>query len=277
MSKSPLLLALIELASELGAQKIKLILAGGYGLYLKQLQMQSSLERTLINSDNWTQPRSTIDLDIFLETELVTSLSDMQALRSTIDKLGYKVIEKAKFMHFARGEKANAVEINLLTGPIEKVDLKDKVKISKPRVRPHGDIELHAYLTEEAIDLSSNLEEFLIGDSKQIKIFLPLSFHFLLMKLHAFNDRMADQEKQRTHALDVYRIIAMLTEPNYKDALQRSKKYVDAQKVKDAIHIVKANFNNKDSLGVLRIREHQLYHESFDIMTCLDALKELFH
>jgi hypothetical protein len=101
-----------------------------------------------------------VDLDIFLETELVASSREMQALRLTLDKLGYTVVEKAKFMHFSRSTTKDMVEINLLTGLIEDDIIKEKVQINRPRVRPKGNVELHAYLTEEAIDLSSNIESF---------------------------------------------------------------------------------------------------------------------
>jgi len=203
----------------------------------------------------------------------VANLSEMQALRLALDKLGYTVLEKAKFMHFSRGTTKDMVEINLLTGLIEDDILKEKVQINRPRVRPKGKVELHAYLTEEAIDLSSNIEEFLLGDNGQIKIFLPLPFHFLLMKLHAFNDRTDDAEKQRTHALDVYRVIAMLTDLSYKVALKRSQQYADTPAVKNAVEIVKSHFSSKNSIGVIRIKEHQLHQESFEIETCIDVLK----
>jgi hypothetical protein len=53
LTELPLHSALLELASEFAAQGNRLILAGGYGLYAKQFQMQMASERTLINLDHW--------------------------------------------------------------------------------------------------------------------------------------------------------------------------------------------------------------------------------
>jgi hypothetical protein len=89
--------------------------------------------------------------------------------------------------------------------------------VSGFRVRARTFAELHAYLTNEAVDLELNPLELVIDGTTVV---VPNAFAFLLMKLHAFRDRMNaandDDSRQlgRHHALDVYRVIAMLTEPD---------------------------------------------------------------
>lgn len=272
--------ALSELADRLMEIDCKLILGGGYGLFEKQLKVTGWELRTLVNHEYWPSPRSTNDLDIFLETELICSLPKMRKLQEVLKNLDYKVIPGVEFMHFKRGNATSEVEINLLTGPIPIEKLKD-MSVSPPRVRPRGELSLHAYLTDEAICLEEELEELEIpgsSGSPGFTIFLPQAFSFLIMKLCAFEDRRSNEKKEygRHHALDIYRILSMLTD----EELERTKRLARQNKGTEAAMrakaIVQEYFSTETSLGVIRVKEHTLFAKDFEIHTMISVLKELF-
>lgn len=77
-AQSILKTSLLDLLYELRDDNIPLILGGGYGLYLKQVHLQATLESpTLIAGELWPAPRATEDLDILLRTEIVLDAGRM--------------------------------------------------------------------------------------------------------------------------------------------------------------------------------------------------------
>jgi hypothetical protein len=154
------------------------------------------------------------------------------------------------------------------------------VKVSKPRVRPRGTVELHAYLTEEAIDFELEPSDVPVRDTT---VLVPNSFTFLLMKLHAFRDRMNDEDEDddsrqlgRHHALDVYRLVAMLTETEETFVRERRRRHAELGPVKTAIEIVTRHLADESSIGTLRLREHRLAGDHLDVPRFLEELRVLF-
>ncbi|MFH1435348.1 MAG: hypothetical protein ABIJ56_06495 [Pseudomonadota bacterium] len=276
---------LLDLLHTIRGQAFPLILGGGYALYLKQLRLQDLGHRTSIPNHLWPRPRSTEDLDWFLQTDVVCSVNQMTAIRSALDSLGFSVVKDAKYMHF---EKALApfglVKLDLLTGPVPRQAARKKLHIKRPRVRPRQRVELHAYLVDEAIAFDEELFEVPVagrrsnGQFYSASVHVPPPFTFLLMKLHAFDDRKDDPDKQlgRHHALDLYRVIAMMTSEEY-DAVQRYLRlHEKAPPVHKARDIVSHGFMDKNSIGVLRLREHALFNPEMDVSEFLSILHELF-
>lgn len=222
MITDPLITTLLDLHGAIDREDFKLILGGGFGLYLKQLYRQKQADlRPLIAGEHWPFPRATEDLDVFLPTELVIDIEQMQALRIALDGLGFQPVAEAKYLHFSKPwTNGGRVKIDMLTGPIASADALAKVQISRPRVRPRGELQLHAYLADEAIDFDKSLLPIPVegfdsnGNPGSVNVYVPQPFTFLLMKLHAFADRSEDVNKDlgRHHALDVYRIVAMLAD-----------------------------------------------------------------
>ena len=109
---------------------------------------------------------------------------------------------------------------------------------------------------------------------------MPQAFSYALMKLFAFRDQKDDPSPRtrygRHHALDLYAIVAMTTEPEYDFARQARVRYADNEKVREAGEIVRSDFANPESIGVLRLREHVLYDPAMDLRTFLDVLREIF-
>ena len=280
MSFDLLLRALNELEVAFASCGSKLILGGGFGLFLWQSKAMSESQRTLISKDAWCEARATADLDVFLETEILADLGTIQMLRLELDQLNYSVITGVEHLHFEKYfSDTERVEINFLTGPITDPELMEKIKINRPRVRPKGNVEFHAYLTDEALGLSWSLMPIkMIGLEKRTNLFLPHAVTFLLMKLHAFKDRKekGDNEKAGHHALDVYRVLCLMEEKNFEE----TKKYLEGNNREPVVvsgkKIVTSDFGSLNGVGFTKIREHLLYRDEFDLETMRSVLLELF-
>lgn len=255
---------LLDLVRQLDSKGIPLILGGGYGLYLKQEYLAGTDTRTLIPRDIWAPSRSTEDLDVFLRTEIVADPDQMQEIKSALSDLHFVVREQAKYTSFEkRDDDGYLVRVDLLTGPFGE-ETRTKLHIKGHRVRPNDLSGLHATHTEDAIGLEDNLVEIPIGESGSNRenpgatIFLPHPFTYLVMKLHAFADRLTDDKKNfaRHHTGDIFRIVAMLTEDEYELAKSLSADYRDTDPMEAARKVVREHFAGRQSLGVIRLREH---------------------
>lgn len=89
---------------------------------------------------------------------------------------------------------------------------------------------------------------------------LILGGGYLLMKLLAFRDRANDAGKDlaRHHALDIYRIIGLITQDEDQTVRDMAAKHREHPKVIEARAVVAEYFSRSDSLGILRMREHPL-------------------
>ena len=192
------------------------------------------------------------------------------------NELGYKPDDRAKFMHFEKEVSQGYVRVELLTGPIGP-ELIEKVRLNKlPRVRPKGEVELHAYLTAEAVALDVDPLSVLLGDG--VSVLIPNAFAFLLMKLHACRDRLDDEDKQmgRHHALDVYRVLAMLSEREAQLVRRLRRDHRDNAAVLRAAEIATEIFADITSRGALRMREHALASNDMQVDRALELLHDLF-
>jgi hypothetical protein len=79
--------ALIELEQAMTACGVKLIIGGGYGLFLWQnLMVETDTNaQTLIPREAWCPQRATADSDIILETNIVASIEHFQAIQKALD------------------------------------------------------------------------------------------------------------------------------------------------------------------------------------------------
>jgi len=218
LAHDPLLAALLDLDAALRPSP-RLIIGGGYGLYLKQLYLQEHPEiRTLFPLHDLPSPRTTEDIDLILRAEIVTDSQSMKALRTALDQLGFVVVETAKYTQFVRPISSGQVKIDLLAAPLG--EFASRVPSDPRRVKPRPSVGLHASKLEEAlcvdqqpvrIPLHGTLSS---GKAYQTEILIPQAFTYLLMKLCAYRDRVNDADKNlgRHHALDVYRTVGLLTE-----------------------------------------------------------------
>lgn len=142
---------------------------------------------------------------------------------------------------------------------------------------------MHGYLTEEAVTPEENFIALTVTDeNNSIDIFLPHPFTYLVLKLFALRDRLEDEEKDfgAYHSFDIYRIIAMMTEQEFEQAIAMRDKFADEPKIQEARTIVNELFSSTDSTGILRLRQHirsvEIELEDENIMGMIEDLKELF-
>lgn len=260
MSMDALVTAVLDLSGELPEFPAPILVCGGFGLYLKQrhLEERPQLE-TLIPGELWPPARATEDVDLLLPTEVIVSVEHMRSIRAALDRLDYE--PDVQFFQFVKRTPSGLVRIDLLTCDVP-AEHAGKVKLSPPRVRPVGNVQLHAYLTKEALALDLSPFELTLqglrsdGSLDELVAHIPNPFTYLLMKLHAFRDRMNDERKNLAshHALDIYRIVSMLTREEYDLVKNLSTTYVRSEAVVTASSTVRDAFNDLDSIGLLRLR-----------------------
>lgn len=164
---------------------------------------------------------------------------------------------------------ATDVKIDLLTGPVAEA-VKPQLKMDSSdnrRVRPKGNLKLHARHTPEALGLRENQEAILVrgqlssGAEYQGLVNIPSPFTYLMMKVTAFGDQV-DNEKRvfgRHHALDVYRIVAMLSKEQFTQTKQQFTKYAGESGTQHVMALAKELFGSIESPGIVRMREHAFY------------------
>jgi hypothetical protein len=153
-----------------------------------------------------------------------------------------------------------------------------------PRVRPKGNIEFHAHAVEEALHVEDDPIVVRVtgkrrtGEPHVGTVYIPQAFPYLMMKLHAFDDRKDDADKGlgRHHALDLYTIVGMMTEGEYERAKAFGAAHAADASVSRACAIVRDHFAAKTAVGVLRLREHILFREDFRLEEFISVLGEIF-
>jgi len=277
--------ALLDLLQKIQGTEIKLIIGGGFGIYLKTNHAKRLVMRTLL--DQWPEPRSTNDLDLFLRPELLIDSSRLKPIVSAITDLGYQVVPGAENYQFVKpgpgGTDAGSVKIDILTGP-QSCFQGTQVKADTRRARPKPSVGMHAHPVDEALTLEEGLLPILLagtlssGDTWESEIFLPHPYTFLMMKLFAFRDRLDDPDKEfgRYHALDLYTILATTTEEEWDYALQLRDQHKNEPFTIKAGHLVSDYFSAPERLGMIRLRESPYYRPELQLGKFMSVLQELF-
>ena len=111
--------SLLDLLHEIEGSEIKVIIGGGFGIYLKVAHVAKEGRRTLWRE--WPEPRSTNDLDLFLRPELLIESKKLKPMAEAIARLGYQVVSGAEKYQFVKpglgSADAGSVKIDILTGP----------------------------------------------------------------------------------------------------------------------------------------------------------------
>ena len=144
-------IALLDLLHEVKGTDVKLIIGGGYGIYLKIDYVQRLGSRTLLQE--WPEPRSTNDIDLFLRPELLIESAQLKPLAEALDKLGYQAVPGAEKYQFVKpgpgGTEAGSIKIDILTGPQKHFE-GTRVKADARRARPQPSVGIHAHPVDEA-------------------------------------------------------------------------------------------------------------------------------
>ena len=281
----PLTANLLDLLFELREHPIPLMIGGGFGLYLNRMRLDHTHERTLFSQ--LPLSRATNDLDLFLRADVLCDLESMKAVASALDRLGYQAVPEAKYMqwkkHFDLHGQDREIKVDLLVGPLGR--FRERLHVKGVRARPIGPLKLHAHTVEEAIHIDESPAVLTIsgnrsnGERAEAQVRVPLPFTYLMMKLFAFRDRQADEDKNlgRHHALDLYTIVAMQVESEYQESLRLGNLYGGDGHVATAREIIRNDFAAPTSIGVIRLREHPLFRPEFPVLEFLAVLREIFH
>ena len=277
--------SLLDLLLKIEGADIKLIIGGGFGIFLKIDYVQRRGERTLLLE--WPEQRSTNDLDLFLRPGLLIESAKLKPLAEAITTLGYQVITGAEKYQFVKpgpgGTDAGSIKIDILTGP-QSCFQGTKVKADARRARPSPSVGIHAHPVDEAPTLEAGMLSVKLegrlssGDPYQGEVFLPHPYTFLMMKLFAFRDRLNDTDKElgRYHALDLYTIIATTLEQEWRYAFELRGQQGNQPYVLEAGCIVSEYFSALDRLGMIRLRESPYYRTGLQLDKFMSALLELF-
>jgi hypothetical protein len=281
MAQEPLLTTLLDLDSALHSPK-NLIIGGGYGLYLKQLHIRDNPQiRTLFAESDLPSPRTTEDIDLILRAEIVTDAASMKVIRGVLDQLGFTVVETAKYTQFVRPMSPGQVKIDMLAAPLG--EFASRVPKDARRVKPKPSVNLHASKLEEALAVERHgilipIQGLLSsGEPHQTEVLIPQAFTYLLMKLCAYRDRMDDADKNlgQHHALDIYRIVGLLTQDEDANVRSLSAEFAQHPVVINAREIAATHFIAPDAIGRLRIREHPLYSPALNLDRLASELSQL--
>ncbi len=277
--------ALLDLLYEVRSTDIKVIVGGGYGIYLKTTHVRQIEARTLLKE--WPEQRSTNDLDLFLRPELLMESEKLKPLADAIAKLGYEVVRGAENYRFVKrgpgGTEAGSLKIDILTGPQKRFE-GTPVRTDNRRAKPTPSVGIHAHPVDEALTLENELLPITLdgnlssGAPWKAEIFVPHSFTFLMMKLFAFRDRLDDANKEygRYHALDLYMILATTTEKEWKTALQMRDQHDGDPIIDETGQLVSVYFSTLENLGMIRLRESPYYRTQMQLLEFMSALQELF-
>ena len=287
MNDASLRTSLLDLWQTLGPTAYQMLLGGGYGLYLKQLHLTATGQRTLVSASLWPAPRATQDLDLLLSADIVADAAEMQAIRNALDRLGYMAVKGSEYLQFIRHiSRTQIVKIDLLTDQLDVLQENAAIQADERRARPasrrHPPI--HAHPTDGALALHESplvmevAGKLSTGKTAVVQIKIPHPFGYLLMKLTAYRDRRGDTRKDlgRYHALDVFRIVAMMTEQENAEVRRYIQRFAANAQVQSCTELVRTAFAGASAAGVLAMREHPLWHNDDELTVFIEIINELF-
>ena len=213
---------------------------------------------------------------MFLRAEIIIDAERMASYRQAIDQLGFVVEQDAKWLKFARQVSGLTVLIDLMVGPLG--ELETKVERRNVRVKPKGTSGLLARAADDALEVEHDPLRFPVSDDdRTCEVLIPQAFSFALMKLGALRDRIDDANKDegRHHALDLYRIMAMLTEAEDTAASELGARHADSPVVVEATRVIDDLIAPAHGLGRIRLREHPLCPEDADPDWLANELRRL--
>jgi len=281
MTMNPLTTTVLDLDAALGGNA-GLLLGGGFGLWLKQQHLQDNDTKTLLPRSRWPIARTTQDVDLFLRAEVTANREEMARYRHALDTLGFLVDENAKWLKFERDIDHQRVILDFMVGPLGEYE--NRVHRHGVRIRPQGaSIKLHARETKDALAIEEDparirIEGLTSADERhECEVLIASPFSMALMKLHALRDRINDGDKDegRHHALDLYRIVAMLTEKEDQQAKAVAARYRGHEVIVSGERIIDELLAPADGLGHIRLREHPLCPRDADLEWFVSELRRL--
>lgn len=247
---------LAELARSLNKIGVRPLICGGLGVYLSLCKRQNEARKML---------RATRDIDLMLTEQDISEEARRNAIANIITgELKYEVREGCEHFRF---QKENNQQLDILTPPISGIKVQgNRSRLVKSKL--HGHIASEACFIEEDLRTISS-SEILPGDlAGSFEILLPSPTNLLILKLFAFDDRndKGDTEHAQTHALDVYLIIAMLTQrTDYLEGQNFLSRHRDSEIIQRAQSIVDSKFSSVDKLGWQLVLESSSFYPEINV------------
>ena len=247
------------LNDRLTADGIRIVIAGGFGLVLRETHLRRIGQEP--RRPIPTAARSTDDLDLILGAEIIANGDQMKRIREVLDELGYAPApgrENYQFVERERLERGErGIKIDLLGEPVPP-SLTDKVKYEggrrSRRVRARAYRGLHVHNTPEALTALDHAVEIPLGNAS---VLVPHPYSHVLLKLFALRDRMWEHgrvESGAYHAFDIYRILASVSRDEWREAEQLAATHRESDVVRIACRYVSQLFGDDSSQGALRIQ-----------------------
>ncbi len=266
----PLITTVMDLNAALGG-RADLLLGGGLGLYLKQEHLRATGARTLLSLDRLPPARATQDVDLFLRAEVIASKEEVTRYRAALDKLGFVVVPGSQWLKFTRSIGGTDVLLDVMVGPLG--EHANTVRLKDSRARPTGlggKSGLHAFATEEALGIERGPLRIPLtaadsdGNNATCDVLIPRAFPYALMKLGALRDRVNDESKQegRHHAMDLYRIVGLLTEEEIDVSERLAHEYAGHPEIVEATRTIDTLLAPANGLGRVRLLEYQRANRS---------------
>lgn len=223
----PLWRHFVPLWTDLTAVAPGLLLAGGYGLFLKQSWLADKKDvLTVVAIDRWgsNRPRVTKDFDFITSLDLIASADEQQRLHEVLEKHRFQVVpENARWQFQKDVGKDRVVLLDFHAAP--PAEERSDLRVGARRIKPGqslGKRGIHARENPEACGSHRHPFSF---SYQGLEIVLPNPVTLVVMKLVAMRDRWlasqdesksagerADEAREaRKHAADVWRTVAMVT------------------------------------------------------------------
>lgn len=236
-----------------------LILVGGMSILLRMDWLRRQQVRTLI--EEIPAARATRDLDFILGLDLFVDRQKGTVVRKMLNELGYK--SKTDFMQFIKG----GVLIDLMARQPDVNDENSALKVNDSRVGSRDTISLHGRNTAEAfavedhpyvVQVQLDRKSGLV-DRFSVRIAHPYSL--INMKVRATRDWHESKSNPSSpkpfgekHALDVFILVASLTEPELLDCERLASKYKDHKVAREIRSEAEALFSTLQSPGFAEVR-----------------------
>lgn len=216
------LLADLDEATDLGV-----LVAGGYGLFLKQQWLlQNPQIPIIISLDQWQDfvPRVTKDLDLVLSLQLIASADAQQSILGVLTKHQFTVSDRNPRWQFVKMLPAGRTIMVELHAPLPTIGIQGLVadRIRLKRKPSLGDAGIHGRTNPEAVGCDLHPLRF---EQNGFAYHVPNPLTWSIMKLtaaqdrwqrsmsvqHAEGDRAFSREQAIKHIGDACRIVAMVT------------------------------------------------------------------
>jgi hypothetical protein len=248
------------------------LIAGGYGLYLKQMWLRSNPETpTLVPLESWkdASPRSTKDIDLAIGLDLIADRETQERVIAILDQNEFKA--KTKYWAWekhASGGHNILVELHAPSpkaGSVNPYIEGGRVKRRSSSIEgaPTEEKKIHAKHNRELIGYELHPFHFELNG---LRLSIPNPVTFAVMKATAAHElweksqtpsekAVDSREKAQKHAQDLFRVLGMVTREESDRADDIVAAIEEARAYRNAANIVKASFVEPGHWGTAVARE----------------------